>query len=638
MNNPDPLKNSPYKLENETEFDLLKNAEKLPKSVGSSITQVEDTKNSLGRESMYSTSKHKITMDLENHNSNVSIQDSTSEQKEEEIKQNLKEDEDINRIKKKEGDSYYLAYYDRNGYDDDHDHDDHDSNDEKDDNSTYKNNPLHDPIYFWNKREEDRDVSISISSQTIQSDIYFDNYSIERRNQRFNWRRRIFSSFTPGGVRYSTVLFICTAVGVGFLSIPFVFSKLGIILSFLLIILNALESYVTTNILCYSSLKYNTFVYGNLIQKFGKRYHKYIIDIGLIFGFVSSYILILILISNFMASFYSYLQLPPIYANHVFLVILICILEVPIMCKQNVEVLNYFLRLSLIALVFTIATITIQLQFYYTPLKKQQLKLFHLDHNFFKCFNILLFSFSQQPNACFITGQFKEPTNKRIQKSTFRSIVLQIIFYTLFGLVGYMSFLESSKDNIILNYEESNIFIIFCKVFLSITFFFTIPLNFISSYQSVCSLINGLYSLSLNILNRLVSPNQLRETLLTIQGNPLQPLEETSSPNNIPEEENILIGNLQDPKTRIIISIIITIVCALFAIYVKNFSNVISIGGGITSSIISCILPNLIYFKNRHTVKNKWKKYSTLCLLFFFSFMSLFCVLFSCYEFLFSLN
>ncbi|KJP85826.1 hypothetical protein AK88_04533 [Plasmodium fragile] len=447
------------------------------------------------------------------------------------------------------------------------------------------------------------------------------------KERKKNWKRRTFSRFTPGGVRSSTVLFICTAIGVGFLSIPYVFSKLGIILSLMLILLNAVESYVTTNILCLSSLEHNTFVYGNLLKKIGHKYHKTIIDIGLTFGFLSSYILILILISNFLSCILYVFNFPALLCNHTFLIILVCALIVPITFRDEVGSLDNFLTFSLFSLSITVLTIGWQARDYYTQLINKDIVLFNMNKHFFKCFNILLFSFSQQPNACFITGQFNQPTHRRLTKSAYRSVLLQIIFYTLLGLLGYLSFLTTTKDNIILNYEDTNVSILLCKFLLSITFFFSVPLNFMGSYSSLLSLYLSARNMFLKFYVYVSRRNRYIANLSTfLRENEVNLLEENAL-DNLTENSSTTESLAEDKNQRKIISISVTILCALIAFNVKKLSNVIGIGGGITSTLISCLLPNLIYLKNMHNVKNKLERYATLCMLCFFSFMGFFSVI-----------
>ncbi|GAB67264.1 transmembrane amino acid transporter protein [Plasmodium cynomolgi strain B] len=361
---------------------------------------------------------------------------------------------------------------------------------------------------------------------------------------------------------------------------------LGIILSLLLILLNALESYVTTNILCLSSLEHNTFVYGNLLKKIGHKYHKIIIDLGLTFGFLSSYILILILISNFLSSILYVFDFPSFFYNHTFLITLVCVLIVPITFRDQVGSLNSFLIFSLCSLTITVLTIGWQAPDYYTILINKDIVLFNMDKHFFKCFNILLFSFSQQPNACFIAGQFNQPTHKRLTKSAYRSVLLQIIFYTLFGLVGYLSFLTTTTDNIILNYEDTNISILLCKFLLSITFF-SVPLNFMGSYSSLLSLYLSARNMFLKFYVYVSRRNRYMASLSTfLREDEANPFEENAL-DNLTENSSTTESQAEDKTQRKIISISVTIICALIAFNVKRLSNVIGIGGGIMSTLIS---------------------------------------------------
>ncbi|SBT77631.1 amino acid transporter, putative [Plasmodium ovale] len=387
------------------------------------------------------------------------------------------------------------------------------------------------------------------------------------------------------------------------------------------------ESYVTTNILCLTSLEHNTFVYGNLLKKIGSKHYKTIIDIGLTFAFLSGYILILILISNFLSSILYVFNFPEFFCNHKFLIILTCLLILPITFREQAGSLTPFLIFSLFSLSITVITIGWQSGYYLNLLNNKEIALIRIDKHFFKCFNVLLFSFSQQPNACFITGQFNQPTQRRLTKSAYRSVLLQIIFYTLFGMVGYLSFLDTTKDNIILNYEDSNISILFCKFLLSVTFFFSVPLNFMGSYSSMLSLYlsgrNRFQKFYLFIFSR----NRYIANLSTLlRDDTANPFEENTR-DDLTENSSTAESQTEDKDQRKLISICATIVCALIAFNVRKLSNVIGIGGGITSSLISCLLPNLIYYKNRNNIKSKSKRYLTLAMLCFFSFMGFFSVI-----------
>ncbi|CXI65930.1 amino acid transporter, putative [Plasmodium berghei] len=448
-------------------------------------------------------------------------------------------------------------------------------------------------------------------------------YEENQTNTKKTWKRRAFSPFTPGGVRSSTVLFLCTAIGVGLLSIPYVFSELGIILSIILILLNSLESYITTNILCMSSLEHNIFVYGNLLEKIGNKYYKTLIDFGLTFSFLSGYVLVLILVNDYLSNILYTFNFPSFISNRIFITIVICLLVLPLTFREHIGSINCFLVFSLFSITLTVLAVGYQSKYYMSLLPEKNISLFKINKHFFKCFNILLFSFSQQSNACFITGQFNQPTQRRVTKSESRSILIQVIFYTLFGLLGYLSFLNTTKDNIILNYEETNMSILLCKFFLCISFFFSIPLNFIATYPSMISL----YTSIRNKIQKLYSVLFTRNEYLPSFSNILRydtenPFDEYTLDENT-ENSSTSESQGDDMFQRKCAAIFVTCLCAFVEFNVSKLSNFIGIFGGFTSSIISCILPNLIYYKNMHTFKNKIERYATLALLCFFSVIGL---------------
>lgn len=471
---------------------------------------------------------------------------------------------------------------------------------------------------------------ISISTQDMNERYTTENEDNERLK---GFRERYFSYFTPGGVRSSTFLFLFTAIGIGCVSVPYVFSKIGIILSLILILLNAIESYVTTELLYSSSLEHNIYVYGSLMKKVGNSFHKFIIDVGLFFSFISGYILILIFLSKILISCFEVLNFPAFCMDPIFLVTVICVLLIPLSSKNNIRSLRYVYLVSVLAITVTTITIIVQTRFYYKslPEEKKKFLLFHIDKQTFKCFNILLFAFGQQQNACFIAGQFYRPTYKRLNKAASRSIILQICFYSFLGILEYLSFSDLIKDNFLLNYEKENVPMLVCKLLLSFSFFLSVPLNFMGAYQSIRNVLLGIKNIFYNIITYCLRRNTARETLLVNVPETYIDRLDTTSTNVTEEYENGQDVQQGSPNQKLCICILISILCATISVNVEHISNVISTCGGLACTLINCLLPALLYFKKKQRVKNKLQRYLTMTLLFFFSFMGLFSVFFTCY-------
>lgn len=107
------------------------------------------------------------------------------------------------------------------------------------------------------------------------------------------------------------------------------------------------------------------------------------------------------------------------------------------------------------------------------------------------------------------------------------------------------------------------------------------------SYQSMLALgittRDALYKLYTYIFRRTGYSANLSLLLSEYTNDPYQ---ETHA-DNITEHSSVSESQTDDQNQRMWISVIVTIFCALIACKVKKLSNVIGIGGGITSTLIS---------------------------------------------------
>lgn len=71
----------------------------------------------------------------------------------------------------------------------------------------------------------------------------------------------------------------------------------------------------------------------------------------------------------------------------------------------------------------------------------------------------------------------ESPTRDRIVKVSWRVNALQLIFYGLIGIAGYLSFLQQTSQDLLLDYPTSDVAINVGRILLTFTMLIALPLN-----------------------------------------------------------------------------------------------------------------------------------------------------------------
>jgi len=187
------------------------------------------------------------------------------------------------------------------------------------------------------------------------------------------------------------------------------------------------------------------------------------------------------------------------------------------------------------------------------------------DMKLLKAFAIIVSSFICHTNVVTVAGELTEPSERRSTKIAFRAAAVQVVFYLLIAVCGYLSFGSSVAQNFITNYPSDDVYITLCRIMLSITIFFGIPINTNPTAKAVVNLIR---------LTSYDSP----------LGTPLLP--STPSENSIGDMSRFL---------RILVSIIVVILGGIISLFVPGIADVIGLLGGSFGTLIMLVFPAVIY-------------------------------------------
>jgi len=170
------------------------------------------------------------------------------------------------------------------------------------------------------------------------------------------------------------------------------------------------------------------------------------------------------------------------------------LLVLPLALQKDLSALRFVAPISILALLYMAFIVTIK-----APLLYKE----HLDNldvygnvifatpslDTCEAFALCVFAFNCHLNVVPVAGSMLRPTKARILKVSARVNALQLGFYALIGVSGYLSFLEQTPQDIILGYNATDLAVAVGRLLLTFTIFVAIPTNLNPTIRSGMALV-----------------------------------------------------------------------------------------------------------------------------------------------------
>ena len=386
--------------------------------------------------------------------------------------------------------------------------------------------------------------------------------------------QRALRPLTTGGVRQSIFTLISSALGGGIMCLPYVMYLGGWFIGTLMLSTAAILAYYSMKILFLAASKTGIYSYGALLSYATSPIAGPILDVIIVLYGSGVVIAYYVFLGDFIPSLGDALGFEFL-ANRTVSLCLCCVCALPLVFPRKLSALQYITPVSTLALVLTAIVALIRLPSTRAELSPEEA---HLDVAIFglpllKCFTISLFAFVCHMNVVSVAGELIHPTAPRASKIAFRASTTQLIFYIVIGVSGYMSFGQTVKQNFISNYPINDALIVVCRLLLTLTIFFALPINTNPTANAFVHLM-----LTMGI------------------GAPDTP---PQSPRSEDIESPLLVISEDEPlkNLRIGMGIYVLVQGMIVAIYAPGVADVISILGGSFGTLIMLVCPAIIYCK-----------------------------------------
>lgn len=295
---------------------------------------------------------------------------------------------------------------------------------------------------------------------------------------------------TVNGVRHSTITLVSTALGGGVLSVSYVMRLSGVGLGTLMLLTGGLLSFLSIKALMQMSVQTGRDSYGALFAYCAGARAGPILDAMLCFYGVGSCTGYMVFLSDFVPALvhFSAPDAPAWASSREVAILGAFIVLLPLVAQRDVAWLRFIAPVSIVSLLY----MALVVMFKMPALHNEHLHdssygsvvLFRPDLHIFEAFALCIFAFNCHMNVVPVAGSLQRPTEPRIVKISARVNALQLCFYCLIGISGYLSFCDKTPQDILLGYSSSDLAVAGGRVLLTGTMLVAIPLNMYPTVRS----------------------------------------------------------------------------------------------------------------------------------------------------------
>lgn len=418
---------------------------------------------------------------------------------------------------------------------------------------------------------------------------------------------------STGTVKSSVVNLVKTIVGAGLLAIPYAFKSDGVLVGILLILLAAITSGFGLFILgkCSKTLldPRDSSFFSLCMLTFPSL--SPLFDLAMItqcFGVGLSY---LVLLGDIFPSLVG--------GERELWIALSAMVVIPLCLLKKLDSLKYSSIIGLFALAYLSILILSTFVYEYANGRYEEIKSdIHwwsvYDYKgLMSTFSIIIFAYTGSMNLFSIVNELKDNSMTNISAVVNRSISISTIFFIAVALAGYLTFGNNTLGNVILNYDESSIYVRIGKFCLGSMILLTFPLLFYPCRIAV----NNLYvwiqmqrekrAESHEVIEPLSpdTPSSVRPISLLVQDSDSRSLVNSygaTSQNDDTVEDLESVGNgsphieIPDRRFYLITAVLLTLMYGL-AFNLRSFATVLALVGATGSTSISFTLPGLFGYK-----------------------------------------
>lgn len=476
------------------------------------------------------------------------------------------------------------------------------------------------------------DVASTVYTQPFKSTV-----SINRKHSGHGSREFLNpahdSSLRRSSPDIALINLVATVCGGGVLSLPYAFSRAGILVTLALLILSAVMTNFSLYILCACARRTGGRSYGDVARAaFGPLAEilttaiLFVLLLGILVAYMvllkgiwTPMILSLAVSLSFIEGFdEDHFDRE---SNELLLILLFCLF--PLLLKRDLYALRHTCYVGFCSLVILCCGLAIKVYQRNVVVQpgifaRQALWWTSDVKDVILVFPIVMMSFLCCFNVLGVHSSLIEPTRKRMKLVLDRSIGICLIFFSMVGLCGYLDTYDDTRDNVFLDYTILNRIILVGRVGYAFTILFGIPLVILPCRESFLSIPEQIIAWRIEAAQRQLVPSLVANSNLVNGVNFDQEMSTSGTQADRPLYGNtdygtsmsstIETGNSESTAAdavfweylvHIVSTALLVVVGFVAAVLVPGVAIVLSICGSSVAMLISFIIPAACYIKIR---------------------------------------
>lgn len=270
--------------------------------------------------------------------------------------------------------------------------------------------------------------------------------------------------FTPNGIRHSSLALICTALGGGMLSVPYMVSLVGVIPGVLFLCLGAFSSYISIASLMECTALTDQKSYAKLLAHVAGNWANPTLDLMLLLYGAGSLTGYYVFLSDFAKDLIRYVDphAPSWCQTRSVTIGFFFVILFPLCIVEKLDALRHITPVSICSLLYVSVVIAAKA---YSNWNSNEGKPGYGDITWciwslhmFQAWAMCVFAFNCHLNVVPVATTLIRPTKARVTKVSCWVNSVQVMFYLLIAMTGYLSFLGNTDQDIINDFSPSDIF------------------------------------------------------------------------------------------------------------------------------------------------------------------------------------
>lgn len=348
--------------------------------------------------------------------------------------------------------------------------------------------------------------NLSLNRNLYSANFEYDNLDFELENKHNkNFFKRLFDSIKPGSLRGSTFAMASLTFGGGCLSFPYAIAQSGPLIGFVIFFITGLLSYITISYLFENGYSTRLMDYNDLTEGVLSRNWRISTDILNLIGCIGAIISYQYIITNLSLQVLHYFFNTPCDGITKIIQIIIAgtLIQIPLCSLKDISKLQYVCLVGTISLGLSILVVILECPFYiyqyFNNYSNNTIPIFppkdsniDLSYSWIDTIGIFLFGFTSHNGIFQVFQELERPGKRRCRKVINRSFIIELVFYFLLSLAGFLSSFYQTPD-VFLKRKNligfNDYFIIIVRILLVLTMNSTIAVNYNVMRMSINSMV-----------------------------------------------------------------------------------------------------------------------------------------------------